>query len=83
MTLLLYSTAFIFFAKPCTYGKDYSIGERRKPLKARFWRRLEWVKQWLGYPSHYLPVVATGLIPRIYRRAAFPHRATPKSLPRE
>ena len=42
---------------------------------------LEWVKQWLGYPSHYLPVVATGLIPRIYRRAAFPHRATPKSLP--
>ena len=41
----------------------------------------EWVKQWLGYPSHYLPVVATGLIPRIYRRAAFPHRATPKSLP--
>ena len=41
MTLLLYSTAFIFFAKPCTYGKDYSIGERRKPLKARFWRRLD------------------------------------------
>ena len=51
-----------------------------------FWRAsrpesLEWVKQWLGYPSHRLPVVATGLIPCIYRRAAFPHRATPNSLP--
>ncbi|PHQ37025.1 hypothetical protein CEE69_01235 [Rhodopirellula bahusiensis] len=43
---------------------------------------IEWVKQWLGYPSHHLPVVATGSIPCIYRRAAFPHRATPGSLPR-
>jgi hypothetical protein len=42
---------------------------------------LEWVKQWLGYPSHYLPVVATRSLPCIYRRAAFPHRATPNSLP--
>lgn len=27
--------------------------------------------------GHRLPVVATGLIPRIYRRAFFKHRATP------
>ena len=26
----------------------------------------------------YLPVVAMGLIPHIYRRACFTHRATPK-----
>ena len=30
-----------------------------------------------GVASHSLPVVAGGLIPSIYRRAAFPHRATP------
>ena len=30
-----------------------------------------------------LPVVAVGLIPHIYRRASFTHRATPKRLPRE
>ncbi len=28
-----------------------------------------------------LPVVAMRLIPHIYRRAAFPHRATPDVLP--
>lgn len=28
-----------------------------------------------------LPVVAMRLIPHIYRRAAFPHRATPEVLP--
>ena len=27
--------------------------------------------------GHRLPVVATGLVPRIYRRAFFKHRATP------
>ena len=42
----------------------------------------QWVKQWLvGKTSHYLPVVARGAVPSIYRRAAFPHRATPVSLP--
>ncbi len=34
-----------------------------------------------GIPGHRLPVVATGLIPCICRHAAFPHRATPVSLP--
>jgi hypothetical protein len=33
--------------------------------------------------GHSLPVVATGLIPCISRRADFPLRATPSSLPRE
>jgi hypothetical protein len=32
---------------------------------------------------HLLAVVATGLIPRIYRRACFSHRATPETLPRQ
>lgn len=30
---------------------------------------------------HVLPVVAMGSFPHIYRRAAFPHRATPNPLP--
>ncbi len=42
----------------------------------------ERVKQWsVDKVDHRLPVVAMGLIPHIYRRAAFPHRATPESLP--
>ena len=32
-----------------------------------------------GVVSHSLPVVARGLIPSIYRRADFPHRAAPQS----
>src|SRR5207244_6570887 len=31
-----------------------------------------------GVVSHSLPVVARGLIPSIYRRADFPHRAAPQ-----
>ena len=43
----------------------------------------EWVKRRLeGESSHRLPVVATGLIPCIYRRASFSHRATPVPSPR-
>ena len=38
----------------------------------------EWVRE-RGFLS--LPVVAIGSIPYIYRRAAFPHRATPAALP--
>jgi hypothetical protein len=33
------------------------------------------VRRW---PSHRLPFVAEGLIPLIYRRACFMHRATPQ-----
>ncbi len=36
-----------------------------------------------GYPGHYLPVVAMGSLPHTDRRAAFPHRATPNSLPHD
>ena len=42
---------------------------------------VERVRQRLGVASLCLPFVATGLIPCIYRRAAFPHRATPIELP--
>ena len=38
----------------------------------------QWVRE-RGYLS--LPVVAIGSIPYIYRRAAFPHRASPVALP--
>ncbi len=35
---------------------------------------VEWVREWC---PHSLPVVARGLLPAIYRRADFPHRAAP------
>ena len=40
---------------------------------------IQWVREWPE--GHSLPVVAMGLIPHIYRRADFPHRATPLRLP--
>jgi hypothetical protein len=39
---------------------------------------VQWVRE---RHSHSLPVVAIGLIPYIYRHAAFPHRAAPERLP--
>jgi hypothetical protein len=39
----------------------------------------QWVREWPE--GHPLPVVAMGLIPHIYRRAYFSHRATPRRLP--
>ena len=51
-----------------------TMPERQAPKGRKNRLICQRVRQW---QSHCLPVVAEGLIPLIYRRAFFKHRATP------
>ena len=79
-TIMPLSESMSAFSKK--WSKLISIGRVVREVE-RDGKYTKWVKRRLeGESSHRLPVVATGLIPCIYRRASFSHRATPVPSPR-